>query len=98
MLVLTRKPGESLYIGDEIKVTLHGIRGNQVRIGVQAPANVRIYREEIYLQILEENRSAATNASAEGADLKGVASVWKDKKPKALGQLSKAAKDEGETE
>lgn len=59
MLVLTRKPSQSLYIGDGIKITVHGIRGNQVRLGIEAPDNVRIYREEIYTQILEENRSAS---------------------------------------
>ena len=60
MLVITRKPGQSVYIGDGIKITLHGIRGNQVRIGIEAPPEVKIYREEIYLQILEENRLAVT--------------------------------------
>ena len=82
MLVLTRKPGESLYIGDDIKVTLHGIRGNQVRIGVEAPPSVRIYREEIYLQILEENKSAAQLSAESPNDLGNVAKAWKDKKPK----------------
>lgn len=95
MLVLTRKPGESLYIGDDIKVTLHGIRGNQVRIGVEAPPSVRIYREEIYLQILEENKSAAKLAESP-ADLEGVANAWKTKRPGSIGKLAKAAKGEGE--
>ena len=95
MLVLTRKPGESLYIGDDIKVTLHGIRGNQVRIGVEAPASVRIYREEIYLQILEENKSAASLAESP-SDLEGVAKAWKSKKPGSIGKLAKAAKDPAE--
>jgi len=94
MLVLTRKPGESLYIGDDIKVTLHGIRGNQVRIGVEAPPSVRIYREEIYLQILEENRSAAKLSAESPSDLANVASAWKSKKPSSIKKLAKAAKDE----
>ena len=94
MLVLTRKPGESLYIGDDIKVTLHGIRGNQVRIGVEAPPSVRIYREEIYLQILEENRSAAKLSAESPNDLGGVATAWKSKKPGSIGKLAKAAKNE----
>ncbi len=90
MLVLTRKPGESLYIGDDIKVTLHGIRGNQVRIGVEAPPHVRIYREEIYLQIQEENRSAAAqSASVHADDLQGMAKAWKDRGPKSIAKLSK---------
>ena len=94
MLVLTRKPGESLYIGDDIKVTLHGIRGNQVRIGVEAPSSVRIYREEIYLQILEENQSAAKLSAESPSDLAGVATAWKNKKPSSIKNLAKAAKDE----
>lgn len=99
MLVLTRKPGESLYIGDDIKVTLHGIRGNQVRIGVEAPPSVRIYREEIYLQILEENRSAAKLSAETPSDLEGMATAWKNKKPGSIGKLAKAAKNEpGEDE
>ena len=86
MLVLTRKPGQSVYIGDEIKVTLHGIRGNQVRIGIEAPSSVKIYREEIYRQILEENQSAAAELPA---DLASVAKVWADKKHVALDVLTK---------
>jgi carbon storage regulator len=59
MLILTRKPGESLYIGDKVKVTIVEIKGNQIRVGIEAPSDLRIYREEIYLQILDENRKAA---------------------------------------
>ncbi|MCB0359347.1 MAG: carbon storage regulator CsrA [Bdellovibrionales bacterium] len=88
MLILTRKPGESVYIGDDIKVTLMEIKGNQVRVGVDAPPSVRIYREEIYLQILEENKSAAALSAEAPADLGDVAKAWKDQKPKALGGLS----------
>jgi carbon storage regulator len=84
MLVLTRKPGQSVYIGDDIKVTLHGIRGNQVRIGVEAPPSVKIYREEIYQQILEENKSAAALPSTGQADLSDMFKSWKDKKPAIL--------------
>ena len=58
MLILTRKPGESIYIGD-IKVTVVEIKGHQIRVGIDAPPEVRIYREEIYVQIMEENRKAA---------------------------------------
>ena len=72
MLVLTRRPGQSVYIGDDIKITLVEIKGNQVRIGVDAPSTVRIFREEIYLQILEENRSAAALSAEAPKDLSGV--------------------------
>jgi carbon storage regulator len=63
MLILTRKPGESIYIGD-VKVTLLELKGNQIRVGIDAPKDVRIYREEIYLQIMEENKKAALEHNA----------------------------------
>ena len=59
MLILTRKLGESITIGDTIKVTVLGIYGRQVRLGVEAPASVIVHREEVYLKIQEENRKAA---------------------------------------
>lgn len=59
MLVLTRKVGQSIVIGDEIEVVVLEVRGEQVRIGIRAPKNVTVHRKEIYEQILDENRSAA---------------------------------------
>jgi carbon storage regulator len=58
MLILTRKCGESLFVGDDVKITLVEVKGGQVRIGIDAPKGIKILREEILRQILEENRTA----------------------------------------
>lgn len=64
MLVLTRRPGESIVVGDNIVVTVIEIKGGQVRIGIDAPREVDVYREEIYEQVRQENLSAIANADA----------------------------------
>lgn len=56
MLILTRRIGESLIIGDDINVTVLGVRGNQVRLGFNAPQNVEVNREEIYLKKKQEEK------------------------------------------
>lgn len=58
MLILTRRVGETLMIGDEVTVTVLGVKGNQVRIGVSAPRDVSVHREEIYDRIKRENTQA----------------------------------------
>ena len=59
MLILTRKIGECITIGEEIKVYVVDIRGRQVRLGIDAPTHAQIYRQEVYQKILEENRAAS---------------------------------------
>lgn len=54
MLVLSRKPGESLIIGDEVRITVLSISGKQVRIGIEAPNDIAVHREEIYNKIANE--------------------------------------------
>lgn len=60
MLILTRNVGKALMIGDEITVTILGVRGNQVRIGVEAPKDVAVHREEIYKRIQDEKNASAS--------------------------------------
>ena len=65
MLILTRRVNETLNIGDDVQVTVLGVKGNQVRIGINAPRDVAVHREEIYLRIKREERLKKTGATEE---------------------------------
>ena len=67
MLILTRRVGETLMIGDEVTVTILGVKGNQVRIGVNAPKHVAVHREEIYERIQREQEQG-DSVAADGRD------------------------------
>ena len=65
MLIITRRPGEKVMLGDDIVVHVMEIVGNSVRIGIQAPRSVPVYREEIWNAVREENQAAARAAPSE---------------------------------
>lgn len=77
MLILTRKAGESLYLGDDIKVTVLRVQGNQVKLGFDIPRDLTVHREEVYLRIKEENQMAV---QATEQDFLMATELWSRKK------------------
>jgi carbon storage regulator len=72
MLILTRRVGETVVIGDEVQVTVLGVKGNQVRLGVNAPRDVSVHRQEIYERIRnEQGAGGPAESSSEESDPKG---------------------------
>lgn len=67
MLILTRRVGETLMVGDDVTVTVLGVKGNQVRIGINAPKDVAVHREEIYERIKREQEEGRDAAATGGA-------------------------------
>lgn len=76
MLILTRRAGESLHIGDNIKVTVISIQGRQVRLGIDVPDEMLVYRKEVYLRIKNENQEAAQTSDN---DILAVADMLRGK-------------------
>lgn len=72
MLVLTRKAEEGIIIGDDIKITIIDVKGNSIRIGIDAPRHMKVHRQEVYDKIKEENREAT---QWELADLSALSSI-----------------------
>jgi carbon storage regulator len=62
MLILTRRVGETLMVGDEVSITVLGVKGNQVRLGVDAPKTIAVHREEIYARIQQEKNGGGEEA------------------------------------
>jgi len=79
MLVLTRKLGEVIRVGDAVTVRILEVKGNQVRLGIEAPPDVRIYREEVYRAIRKENEEAALR---EAASLDEASAAWQNQREK----------------
>ena len=69
MLILTRRVGETLMIGDQVTVTVLGVKGNQVRIGINAPKDLAVHREEIYQRIRKEQEGGNAADAARAAEL-----------------------------
>lgn len=69
MLILTRRVGETVMIGDDVAVTILGVKGNQVRVGVNAPKEVSVHREEIYERIKREEQAGGAPRRAASSDI-----------------------------
>ena len=80
MLVLTRKLGEVIRVGDAVTVRVLEVKGSQVRLGVEAPAEVRIYREEVYRAIRKENEEAALR---DAGGLEAANAAWQSRREKS---------------
>lgn len=72
MLALTRKVGESIVIGENVEVTVISVTGDQIKLGINAPRNISIHRKEIFLQIQEENKAAASSSDVGVSALKDL--------------------------
>ena len=69
MLVLTRKLGESIAIDDDIKIRVVQIKGKQVRLGIEAPRNTKIHREEVYVAIQDQNKESSSTSAEQSREI-----------------------------
>ncbi len=74
MLILTRRAGESIYLDDNIKITVLEVQGKQIKLGLAVPDDMTVYREEVYLRIREQNRLAMQTSQT---DLLAATKLWK---------------------
>ena len=72
MLILARRIGESIMIGDQVEISVVDIKGDQVKLGIKAPPTVKVYRREVYAAIQEENRAAASGPTRELPKIEGL--------------------------
>jgi carbon storage regulator len=76
MLILSRRPGESFHVGDDIKITILSVKGQQIKVGLDVPEHMPVYREEIYVKVQAQNASAL---ELDNNDLIMAASLWTSK-------------------
>jgi len=74
MLILTRRAGESIYLDDNIKITVLEVQGKQIKLGLTVPDDMTVYREEVYLRIREQNRLAMQTSQI---DFLAATELWK---------------------
>lgn len=79
MLILTRRPGEGLYLGDSVRIIILSVQGKQIKIGLDVPDDMVVYRDEIYQRVKEENRMAM---AINNDDFLVAANLWKNVKKK----------------
>lgn len=77
MLILTRRPGESIHLGDTIKITVLSAKGKQIKLGLEVPEDMPVYREELYRKVKEQNKMALPSSDQ---DILAVASIWRKEK------------------
>ena len=76
MLILSRRPGESMHLGDDIKITILQVKGQQVKIGFDVPEHMPVYREELYLKVQAENKLAL---ELDNTDIMVATALWTNK-------------------